>query len=371
MSRHGEKIRKRSDGRWEGRYKIGNYENGNTRYASVYGRTYAEVKEKLNEKILKAMVGDETVTPLFQDVAMEWMKVNHQKNKGSTEAKYDFLISKHIVPDLGNYMIGSLTTAQLNLFCEHKLSGDNEHSPLSASYVRSIMLIVSSIMDYAVSEKICPQLNTAIFKPSVERKDIRILQKPEQIALERCLRSNIDPTKLGILLTLYTGMRIGEICALKWEDIDFSNEIINVRSTVSRINCSDNTKKSTLVIDSPKTTASKREIPIPSGIMNLIQSVRAESKSKYVVSAKEDFLSPRTYEYRFHKILQSCAIPQINYHALRHTFATRCVEVGVDIKTLSELLGHASVAITLNTYVHPSMELKRSQINKLSCCLES
>lgn len=366
MSRHGEKIRKRKDGRWEGRYKIGNSKSGTTQYASVYGHSYAEVKVKLEEKVVENTRPTRLDTPLFKNVALDWLSLNHQKNKGSTEAKYEFLIKKHLVPILGEFPIGELSTAVLNRFCEGKLNGDKKNQPLAPSYVRSMMLVVNSILNYAVAEKICSPLNTPIFKPSIERSEIRILKKSEQVVLEDYLRNDIDKTKLGILITLYTGMRIGEICALQWDDIDLTAEVISVNSTVSRIindGCGNKTK---LVIDSPKTSSSIRKIPIPNAIFELIRQEKNQSKSLYVTSDNATFLSPRTYEYRFHKILEDCAISSINYHALRHTFATRCVEVGVDIKTLSEILGHASVAITLNTYVHPSMDLKRSQINKLS-----
>lgn len=366
MSRHGEKIRKRADGRWEGRFKIGNLENGNTRYASVYGHSYAEVKEKLEAKVYEFRANQTAITPLMKEVALEWLDINRQKNKGATEAKYDFLVRKHVIPTLGHIRIGDLTTTQLNKFCETKLSGDCKSAPLSPTYVRSIMLVISSIINYAVTERKCVPLNTPIYKPPAEKSEIRILKKNEQTLLEEYLRKDTDQTKLGILISLYTGLRIGEICALKWEDIDFLNGTINVRATVSRVNSESDSSKTELIIDKPKTRASIRTIPIPNAIIQTIRKVGDEYNTEYVISSKSGFLSPRTYEYRFHRILDHCSLDSINYHALRHTFATRCVEVGVDIKTLSEILGHASVAITLNTYIHPSMELKRSQINKLS-----
>ena len=368
MSRHGEKIRKRADGRWEGRYKIGNFDSGATQYASVYGHSYAEVKAKLESKAIENIlpVKLETQTPQFKNVALDWLSLNHQKNKGSTEAKYEFLIKKHLIPGLGDYQIGELSTVILNNFCEQKLTGDKNNQPLAPSYVRSMMLVVNAILNFAVAEKVCKPLNTPIFKPSVEKSDIRILKETEQVVLENYLRTDTDQTKLGVLITLYTGMRIGEICALRWDDIDLTAEIITVKSTVSRVGNEGIGSKTKLIIDTPKTASSVRKIPIPEAISEIIRLEKTHSKSDYVVSKNESFLSPRTYEYRFHKMLEQCSIAPINYHALRHTFATRCVEVGVDIKTLSEILGHSSVAITLNTYVHPSMDLKRAQINKLS-----
>lgn len=167
---------------------------------------------------------------------------------------------------------------------------------------------------------------------------------------------------------VHMGLRIGEVCALTWDDVDFENEIIHIRSTVARIK---NTQKvceykTHLIIDKPKTKSSLRDIPIPSSLLPLLLKMRKKACSRYVISDKETFTSPRTFEYRYHELLDICDIESINYHALLHTFATRCVEVGVDVKTLSEILGHADVSITLNTYVHPSIELKRKQMEKLS-----
>ena len=178
---------------------------------------------------------------------------------------------------------------------------------------------------------------------------------------------DMDETKLGVYISLYTGLRIGEICALSWEDIDLSNGLLYVRHTLSRVLCEENGKRRTvLIIDQPKTQSSLRKIPINSDLLRILNEMYPKAESRYVVSNQASFVSPRTYEYRYCKILQESGIHHINYHALRHTFATRCIEVGVDIKSLSEILGHSNVSITLNTYVHSSMDLKRSQLEKLT-----
>ena len=163
-----------------------------------------------------------------------------------------------------------------------------------------------------------------------------------------------------------TGLRISEVCALRWNDIDFEAEILHVRSTVARVKGEGGDCATKLIIDRPKTKASLRDIPISRKLMGALISLYKKRKSEYVVSKKVGFVSPRTYEYRFHKIMMQYDMPAVNYHALRHTFATRCIELGVDVKTLSEILGHANVSITLNTYVHSSMERKREQLEKLA-----
>ena len=184
--------------------------------------------------------------------------------------------------------------------------------------------------------------------------------------MEQHLKSDLSPTNIGILISLYTGLRIGEICALCWNDIDLNARTIYVRHTVSRVRSTSEECKTELILDEPKTASSKRIIPIPSPLFSVLLDYSKEATSAFVVSNSESFVSPRTYDARFHKLLRDCQIKGLSYHGLRHTFATRCIEAGVDVKSLSEILGHANVSITLNTYVHSSLEMKKSQLEKLT-----
>ena len=229
------------------------------------------------------------------------------------------------------------------------------------------MSVTLSILQFAVNEGLCQPLNINLQKPSIDKRELEVLSVFDQNRLESALLNNINETKLGILISLNTGLRIGEVCALSWNDIDFENQIFHIRSTVARVKSDDERNGTTkLIIDKPKTKSSLRDIPIPSKLIPILVFMKQRATGIYVVSNNNCFISPRTYEYRYHKILDDCNIPSVNYHTLRHTFATRCIEVGVDVKTLSEILGHANVSITLNTYVHSSMELKRQQLEKLS-----
>lgn len=370
MPRRGENIRKRKDGRWEGRYKIGNYPSGATKYKSVYGHSYSEVKEKLklliNEQIENSQTNRSNL--LFKDILYLWLNSNKIKHKGATENKYLYLIEKHIAPKLGCIKVKALNSIIINDFLNQKLKKgrlDNKGG-LSSSYVRNMSHIISSAISYAVNEQLCIPIKNPIQKPIVEKKDLKILSFIEQQKLEAFLLNNIDETKFAVYLTLNTGLRIGEICALCWDDFDIDNRVIHIRKTVSRIRCESKEQKTILIIDTPKTKASIRDIPISSKLMPIITMMKARSSSHYVLSGKNSFLSPRTLEYRFHRLLDECRIISVNYHALRHTFATRCVEAGVDVKTLSEILGHSDVSITLNIYVHSSMYLKRMQLEKLT-----
>lgn len=371
MPKKGENIRKRADGRWEGRYKVDTPTDAKTKYHSVYGKTYKEVKDKirlitsqpalLNEKKQQQPI-------LIKEVITQWLNSSKSIHKGATEVRYEYLIEKHIIPELGDVPLSSVTSSLLTNFMNRKLEHGslNSKGTLSPSYVRSIMSVVVSVLQYAVNEGMCQPLNINLQKPCIDKRDLEVLSAFDQNRLESALIHNIDETKLGILISLNTGLRIGEVCALSWDNIDFERQIFHIRSTVARVKSMDSGVNSKLIIDKPKTKSSLRDIPIPSKLLTILVSMKKQSKGKYVVSAENSFVSPRTYEYRYHKILDEYNIPSVNYHTLRHTFATRCIEVGVDVKTLSEILGHANVSITLNTYVHSSMELKRQQLEKLS-----
>ncbi len=371
MSRRGDNIRKRKDGRWEARYAINSGGINPKKYRSVYGKSYRQAKEKRdsvikNAECQKALIG----VVLFKDILNAWQDSNRVKLKEATISRYQNLIDSHILPSLGNKRVDQLDAPAINRFLAKKL----EHGRLdgagrlSEAYVRSIALIIGSAISYGVTEKFCVPLNSQITKPVPTKKDLCILSVENQNILEQELLTNMSEEKLLIYITLYTGLRIGEACALRWNDINFESRVIHVRQTVSRIWMNDGERKhSKLIIEPPKTKSSFRTIPICSKLYSILCSSIYRRREGYIMPRfnHNEFTSPRTFEYRYKKILKSCHLDPINYHALRHTFATRCIERGVDIKSLSEILGHADVSITLNTYVHSSIELKRIQLEKL------
>ncbi len=373
MSRRGENIRKRKDGRWEGRYKAGIKESGKIKYASVYAHTYSECKSKLENIKFSTLSGMEAtfVKLRFKDVLLLWLSINQIRIKKSTETKYRNMIETHILPELGNIFVSDLNSNKINIFLDKKLKNGKVSGKggLSPSYVKTIAVIIESALKYAQSEGYCHPLNSPILKPSIKKKELKILTPDTQELFEKILLTDIDETKLGIFIVLQTGLRLGEICALVWDDIDFKSETININNTITRIRCDDPAEtKSKLIMDTAKTESSVRKIPISSVLMPVLIKMHKSAVSKYVVSTTNGFVSTRTFEYRYKSLLHKYGISEINFHALRHTFATRCIEAGVDVKTLSEILGHSNVSITLNTYVHPSMDNKRIQIEKL-CAL--
>ena len=371
MSKKGENIRKRKDGRWEGRYRKGRKENGDILYGSVYGKTYREVRDKMCTVHATAQPKEEPISSsemTFAVLLRRWQESNEVRLKGGTKARYDNLITSQIIPQLGHLKISEITSSIVNCFLNNKLiNGRLDGSGgLSPSYVRSISLVITSALNYAVSEGLSLPLKTKISKPNIIKSDLAILSFENQRVLEERIKTELTPTSIGIMISLYTGLRIGEVCALFWNDIDLNTRTIYVRHTVSRVKSNKSDYKTELILDEPKTASSKRLVPIPSPLFSLLLDYRKETQSEYVVSSTESFVSPRTYDARFHKVLADCHLEKLNYHGLRHTFATRCIEAGVDVKSLSEILGHANVSITLNTYVHSSLEMKKKQLEKLS-----
>lgn len=198
-----------------------------------------------------------------------------------------------------------------------------------------------------------------------------MLSIEEQKRLTSVLMNDVNRIKFGILLSLYTGIRVGEICALKWDCLDISLGVLSIKKTMQRIRdpSIQSDKKTKIIITSPKSDCSIRKIPLPSFIVSIAKDLQAPETSYVLTGSSEKIMEPRTMQNHFKVLLQKSDVRDANYHALRHTFATRCIESGFDVKTLSEILGHSNVAITLNKYVHSSFELKIENMKKLSCLI--
>lgn len=368
MSRRGDNIHKRKDGRWEGRYQLPS--NTSPRYKSVYGKTYKETKEKL-DNLRKEGIREnrpQLKERTMNEVISLWYFQKEVTLKGATRAKYTDIIDKHIRPHLGKMKISEVTNNVLAEFQKSKLrnGGINSKEGLSVSYVKTMMLVVSSVLKYAFNEGFCMPFNINVPAPQRTKQEIRIIDANSQRKLLSYINSNPDKTGTGILLSLYAGLRIGEICALTWNDINLEDETLKINHTIARVKSPEKERAYELIIDTPKTMSSLREIPISSLLLANLKECKEQSSSNFVISDNSSFINPRTFEYRFHKLLDMCQVENINFHALRHTFATRCVESGVDIKSLSEMLGHSNVSITLNTYVHSSIDLKKIQLEKMA-----
>jgi len=369
MPRKGENVRKRKDGRWEGRYPRGVSDDGRTKYESIYGRSYAEVKEKLLAAKVQPELKRRSSKMLFRAVLLEWLDTQALCNKPSTQAKFGNLIRNHVVPALGNLTLTQITTARLTRFMKDKSENGrmDGQGGLSNSTLQGLLLILKSTLDYAAQEQYMKPMAFTLKCPEAKRESIKALTAKEQAVLERSLRRDLDVSKLGILLCLYTGLRIGEICALHWGDIDLQNQLIYVRQTVQRLQTDvPSESKTTVLTGMPKSANSLRSIPIPPCLVELLRAFYRQPDVYLLTGQADKPMEPRTYQYRFKKYIADAGIPELNFHALRHSFGTRFIESGGDAKTLSQMLGHASVEITLNKYVHPSLEIKRQQMERFS-----
>ncbi len=357
MPRKGENIYKRKDGRWEGRYRVGYNDSGTAKYRSVYGKSYQEVKTKLielkAEPVPTSSSGKLTVKELFE----EWLSAVRLKVKESTYANYRMKADKHILSEFGGLRYEQLTVQMLHSFIEKKLKFG-----LSAKYVSDIVIVFKSMAKYISRVHGFRNPLADVILPKVTKTEMKLFSENQQNQLCRHLLKNTDNTSICILLSLYTGLRIGETCGLKWEDIDFEKSILTVRRTVQRIRTGIHGTK--LIVDTPKSRSSQRTIPIPRFFMDILQKFR-DNDNYYVLSGNFKVTEPRTMQRKFKSILKKADLPSINYHALRHMFATSCIKLGFDVKTLSEILGHASVETTLNRYVHSSMERKTQCMNLL------
>lgn len=364
MSRRGDNIHKRKDGRWEGRYRVGKKENGQIIYKSIYAKTYSQCKAKL-ETYKSGHAADSSKTCFFSEAARLWSKNNEIKIKDSTEIKYEHMLKKHILPKFGEVRLDMINATMVNIFLSSKLKyGKSDSSGFSTSYVRTMAIIIESVLNFAASEGLCESLSNTIYKPAVKSHRPQVLSCDAQKIIEEEIAKEKTTAALGTIIAFYTGLRIGEICALKWGDIDLSENLLYVNHTISRVKSATNPSKTIQIISTPKTKSSKRVIPIASPLKNILQTIYCEDSENFVITNSNKFANTRTFDYQFKKLFEAHGLDAVGFHTIRHTFATRCIQSGMDVKTLSEILGHSSAAITLNTYVHSSIEVKRNQLER-------
>mgnify|MGYP004549105343 CR=1 FL=1 len=262
-------------------------------------------------------------------------------------------------------MINSVGKININkLKKENKENLFSNLKDISISTKKILFYIVKSSIKYAYSNKYCNYINLSNIKFKMPNKTIFVLSKEEQNRLENVLKNKINIRKLSILLCLYTGVRLGEVCGLKWKDIDFSNKSLNVNKTIERIKNDDGNSKTKLIISTPKSETSNRIVPIPDFLVELLKQFK-KNDNYYILSNSNKLYDPRLLESFYKRILTKVGIKQNKFHTLRHSFSTRCIESKMDIKTLSEILGHSQVETTLKLYVHPSYDLKKSSIEHL------
>lgn len=370
MARKGENIYKRKDGRWEGRYIVGRKPNGQAKYASVYGKGYLEVKEKLVKRKgdrLRMLPSCQLTVRLMLEM---WLSLRLTDIKDSTYQRYVMLIEKHILPYLGKIRIQSLTAEVLSNYVQQLMKSGrlDGKGGLAEKTVTDVFAILKSALKqvgrkYAVDGSLFD-----VKAPTVRAKKVETLGDWECEALSRSILLNPDLSGAAYLLALNSGLRLGEICGLRWSDISFQERTLTVNRTVLRLK---NGLRTQLTVQTPKTDASMRTIPLTAEMLLLLAKLRNNApEDAFILTGRRLMpMEPRTLQYRFQAALKANGLNRHTFHALRHTFATRAIERGIDAKTLSELLGHGSVKTTLQLYVHPTMLHKRKVIEAVSSIL--
>lgn len=357
MPRKGENIFKRKDGRWEARYLKGYSLDGKNKYGSVYGKSYSEVKNKRANLLINyspTVKKKRNNNYKLTDKVNVWLDQQKLAIKITTYTYYKNIVNKYIINNLGNMYIDNITNEVVIKFVTDLI----DNYKLKNSTVREITTILLQILNFC-DKKIKVKL------PRLEKKKIQILTKNEKETLELQVINNLNQYSIGILISLYAGLRIGEVCGLQWKDIDFFNGTISVSKTITRVsNIENSLSKTKLILIEAKTKNSLRIIPINNNLIKLLKKVKGNTPDDYyVLSANKKYIDPRNYYNQYKKILKTCGLEKYNYHVLRHTFATNCTELGLDPKSLSEILGHSDIRITLSLYVHPNFELKRTFMN--------
>lgn len=364
MSRRGENIYKRKDGRWEGRYIKGRKENGKPYYGYIYASKYYLVKERLLPLKLqhaKSDGGQREFQGTFDIWANGWLEqVVCSTVKRSTYSFYHGIMKRYILPSLGNMRMDAITTACVQYFID-----DLNKKGLKAGTVCGIAGVLKRVLDDAVSKRVLlVNPGKGVILPKKEAPRSKVLEKTSQQRLE--LEAEKARHGLSVMLALYTGMRIGEICALRWQDVDLEAGIIHVHRTVQRIPESvDGSPRTRLLFGSPKSLYSERKIPLTDGLRLILKREQIRSQGEYVIAGRGQFTEPRMVRYHFERIIKQAGLEHMSFHNLRHTFATRCMETGMDVTTLSRILGHSSVKMTLDIYTDSTPQHKAEAIGKL------
>lgn len=367
MARRGENIHKRKDGRWEGRYIKARTPDRRICWGYIYGTTYAEVKQRLIHK--KSEYGgfqliDAHVT--FTELAEAWLRSVKCGLKESTYAHYQYTLYKYVLPILGTVPISRLEENILEQALQKIIAPpDGQHKELGFSSARECLSMVRRICKYAVHLRLIRPMELSVRLPQEKSHSMTPLSVVEQNRLRTYVLSNPTPRKLGLLLGIESGLRIGEVCGLKWDDFDLKTGTVQIKRAVSRIPCGDGHTK--IVIQTPKTRTSRREIPLSKHMVQALKILQKSypSDAWFLSGNTVKPVEPRCYRKSIKTYLKQAAVHQVRPHVLRHTFATTCLQSGCDIKTLSELLGHANANITLQRYVHSDLSRKRREIQRI------
>lgn len=295
----------------------------------------------------------------FKSLIEEWLQYKKTTIKESSYFNYKFIIEANIKKEMGEKNLEELLQYNFNSFVEQLME------KLSSKTVKDIMTVLKAILKYAEIKYDINFKISLISTPAQITNEVEVFNDRDRKKMEKYCIESKEIRDLGVLISLYTGLRIGEVCALKWSDIDFEKKYIKVNHTLQRVYV--NKRETKVLYDRPKTKKSIRKIPMAKVLYEKLKEISKnyDNEAFVLTGSTKRYYEPLGYRYIYRKILEKCDIEYKRYHQLRHTFATRCIKVGMDVKSLSEVLGHANVSITLNIYVHSSFETKNKFINKL------
>ncbi len=302
----------------------------------------------------------------FKIVAEHWKADKKQYVKKSTYAAYCLLLQSHLIPDLGQKYVVREDDVQ-NLVNRKLAAG------LSQKTVRDILVVLKMILRYGAKHGLIEHHQIdVVFPTDREKHDIEVMTLSNQRLLITYTKEHFNFLNLGILICLSAGLRIGEVCALQWDDVDVVSGVIRVSKTLQRIYLVDGEEKYTeLIVDKPKTKNSIREVPMTRDLLAMVKPLKkVVRRDFYVLTNAATPIEPRTYRCYFNKLQQQLGLPKMRFHGLRHSFATRCIESRCDYKTVSVLLGHSNISTTLNLYVHPNLEQKKKCIDTMNRLLK-
>lgn len=298
----------------------------------------------------------------FSKIVALWKEDKKQYVKRSTFAAYTLLIENHILPSFGEMALVEEQDVQTFVF--RKLN-----EGLSHKTIKDILIVLKMILRFGAKNQMTEYRQIDIkFPTERDKHSIDILNRSHQKQIMEYIRLHFTFKNLGIYICLSAGMRIGEICALTWDDLNVENGIIHVRKTIQRIYVIEEHRKYTeVILDTPKTKNSIREIPMTKNLLKMIRPIKKIVNGNfYVLTNEPKPTEPRTYRNYYKQFMQSLGLPLIKFHGLRHSFATRCIESKCDYKTVSVLLGHSNISTTLNLYVHPNLEQKKRCMEQMS-----
>ncbi|MBO1305401.1 tyrosine-type recombinase/integrase [Enterococcus sp. 669A] len=362
--RRGENIYYRKDRRWEGRYVVGKKANGKTKYRSVYGKTLQEVREKLYPLKVKYQIilrdqGEVTIS--FYEWGYQWLQEVKAGIKQSTYTNYEYKLVQYVLSEIGEYSLN-----ELDEIAGEKLLESLKKRGFAPSMIQAVFRITKQCINLAIRKKLIKENPFSLIKlPKIVKAKDQALTKPEQKRLETAALSAEKGRGVPTLLGLHAGLRIGEIAALTWKDVDFNNNLIHVKATYQRVFSVLEKQKTELIYTTSKTATSVRSIPMSKGLRKLLLQQKEQATGEYVASNKDQPMEPRLLTYHFHQIRQAADLPEVHFHQSRHTFATRCLENDGDIMSVSALMGHSSAKMTLDTYAGSTMEQRVLIVDKM------